>query len=74
MSGSTKKIKEDFVVVKFEDFMKKCDYRWKHNFKEYCAHEPREDKIECSIEGCPLIYYSVEEIRPMPLQKSPYVV
>lgn len=70
-----KEKEEKLVVVDFEPFKNKCDYRWKEKEQNYCANYGRENREKCDATNCPLIYYLIEDIKiEIERPKPPYVV
>jgi len=55
------------VVVKFERFMKKCDYRWKleKNDTVCCGYHGREKPKACNAYNCPEVDWIVDDIQIM---------
>lgn len=64
------KLKGDLIVIEFKDYMKQCDYLWKH--KEglnMCAYYGRDGGIVCRSDLCPIVYLHLSEIIIEPYER-----
>jgi len=52
------------VIIKFENFRKKCDYHWKleKNDTMCCGYYGREKPQECNAYNCPEVEWIVNDI------------
>lgn len=64
------------VIVDWESFKRRCDYKHKSTSNEYCGTFGLTDKnnpIECSYEICPYIQMIVTEVKYDNKEKSTYI-
>jgi len=66
-----------FVIVDYEAFKNKCDYRFKEkefsDAAEFCGTFGRESLKKCREDNCPYVYAIVTEAREECAKKPTYV-
>jgi hypothetical protein len=65
-----------FIVVDYEAFKTKCDFRHKSASDEYCGTfglTEQNQPVKCSIETCPYVYAIVTEVKENDTKKPTYV-
>lgn len=64
-----------FVIVDYESFKGKCDYRFKSGGEaaEYCGTFGREELKKCSENTCPYVYAIVTEAQVECAQRPVYI-
>jgi len=62
------------VIINFDRFRRRCDYRWKDEKKQACGHYGMEASKPCKADSCPEVLWIVENITIEPEKRSFYTV